>query len=254
MAIFTPKGKPGRSHHANELRWLLAVQSDELGPDVLEPPVPPGLSDLDASHKVFASFLGIDEDLIEVAAETSAPMSRVLAPNKRDVLYWLAKLSTGEKDKWLARLCTEPAPSIATEMLRRFRSDVEPKTKPRTVATRRTVDELLQKAAAHADERERLAKQRATEESKRLRERAEAERIAYLETLVGQENRLWAEIEKLASTKQSKHYDTAVRLIEDLRDLARRKGNGGFKARVDIFCAAHSRQPALLERISKADL
>lgn len=251
---------PGRTalqrgdHRSLYLGWLLAVQSDELDPDACEPPVPPGLGDLDASHKAFASFLGIGEDLIEVAAEASAPMSPVLAPNERDLLDWLAKLSTGEKDKWLARLCTEQGASIAAEVLRRFRNDQGTKTKRPSMTRRRTADELLRAAEARADERERLAQQKAAAQAERLRQRAEAERFTYLETLVGQEHRLWAEIEKLASLKQSKHYDTAARLIQDLRDLANSKGNGGFNARLDAFCAAHVKKTALLARISKANL
>jgi hypothetical protein len=233
---------------------LLAVQSGELDPDAVEPPVPPGLDKLDASHEAFASFLGVDEDLIGAAAEASTPTSSLPAPNERDVLDWLAKQSPNEKDKWLARLFTGEVTSIATEMVRQFRLDMEPIPQQSTVMTQRTVEELQERAMTLAEERERLAKQKAAEEAERSRQQAEAERTQYLDTLVGKENRLWAELETLANTKQAKYYDTAVRLLRDLRDLAQRQGDGEFHARANQFRTAHAHQRALIARISKAGL
>lgn len=58
-------------HRALYLAWLLSVQHGELGSDATEPPVPPGLGQLNASLKAFASFLRIEGDLMAAAASAA---------------------------------------------------------------------------------------------------------------------------------------------------------------------------------------
>ncbi len=60
------------------LGWLLCVQSGELEPVDLSPPVPPGLTKLSGSLTSLAEFLRIDRTLIRVAAEPAAK-SRTVA-------------------------------------------------------------------------------------------------------------------------------------------------------------------------------
>jgi hypothetical protein len=60
-------------HRSLYLGWLLGAQQGDLQQATLEPPVPPGLSDLVPSLVSLADFLGIDEDLITAAAEQSDP-------------------------------------------------------------------------------------------------------------------------------------------------------------------------------------
>ena len=57
------------------LGWLLCVQLQEIAGEELEPPVPVGLGELSAPLHSLIEFLGIDEDLVEVAALTSAPLN-----------------------------------------------------------------------------------------------------------------------------------------------------------------------------------
>ena len=53
------------------LGWLFSVQNGEFSDEVLEPPVPAGLRELSAPYDSLIEFLGIDEDLVEVAASAS---------------------------------------------------------------------------------------------------------------------------------------------------------------------------------------
>ncbi len=55
------------------LGWLLCVQNEELDDEDQEPPVPPGLGQIDPSLENLAEFLGIDPDLLAVAAKVSPP-------------------------------------------------------------------------------------------------------------------------------------------------------------------------------------
>lgn len=234
--------------------WLLAVQSHDVDSDELEPPVPPGLDKLDEALEALVSFLCIDDDLLEVAAEASGPMVPNLEPTENAVKDWLAKRSSGEKDAWLAKICMGQTTSMVTEIMRRFHDAHAPKRKTPAKAGRRTVEELLNRAESRAEERERTAKEKATAEAERQRLQAERERTAYLKGLVGQENRLWAQADDLAISKQPKNYDAAVQLLQDLRDLAARSGASDFRMRLDAFRTTHGRKPTLLERITKANL
>jgi hypothetical protein len=57
------------------LGWLLCAQNEEFAEDDLEPAVPAGLGELSAPLRSLIEFLGIDEDLVEVAASASAPLN-----------------------------------------------------------------------------------------------------------------------------------------------------------------------------------
>jgi hypothetical protein len=53
------------------LAWLLALQSGEMDDEDTEPPVPAGLGNLSASLQAIVDFFEIDQDLIDVAADSS---------------------------------------------------------------------------------------------------------------------------------------------------------------------------------------
>lgn len=60
------------------LGWLLAVQSDDVDFDDIEPPVPGGLKTLSAPLRAVADFLDIDQDLRRGPALAPAPLARCL--------------------------------------------------------------------------------------------------------------------------------------------------------------------------------
>jgi hypothetical protein len=54
----------GTTINLNDVMWLLAVQAGDVASKDVEPPVPPGLSDLTAAQAAMVEFLRIDEDLL----------------------------------------------------------------------------------------------------------------------------------------------------------------------------------------------
>jgi len=101
------------------LGWLGAVQSGHLDDEATEPPVPPGLGKLTSEQKTLAQFLHISTDLIEAAAENSAPLTSLpqstqLARERENLCTWLAALPIVQKDTWLARLAS-PATATADD-------------------------------------------------------------------------------------------------------------------------------------------
>jgi hypothetical protein len=78
------------------LGWLLCVQNGEVPDKQPEPPVPAGLGQLSASLGSLIDFLGIDQDLVAVAAANSAPFN--VGPSRGDLDIWIRNLPENEKN------------------------------------------------------------------------------------------------------------------------------------------------------------
>jgi FtsZ-interacting cell division protein YlmF len=236
------------------LGWLLCAQSSELDDEDVEPPVPPGLGRLSASLQSLAEFLRIDEDLIDVAAQTSRPIMDVRGKQK-EIRKWVNNLQADEKDDVLTRVICGEDVSPATELLRRFVKEYDQENQGAAEEPRRrTAGELLQSAEELGKQRRQLAAKKAAEEKARREREAAILRAKHLDKIAGREPQLWNEVENLISTKQPKSYDSAVQILVDLRDLAARNGETDkFRARIDAISMAHSRKPSFIERLRKTD-
>ena len=202
------------------IAWLSGVVAGEVGEEEVEPPVPPGLGKLSATLTQLADFLRVDTDLIEVAAAASIGPA-VSVPGAEQMAPWIAALSDDQKNQFLLRLMEGETVALTGELLRRFREEQALAAKKiarssAVEAPRRTVGELL---AAHKEQEEKSrlqAEERAAKElARREREKAE-ERMRHLTSLRGKEDQLWKQVETAIATKQSKQYDHAVTILEDL--------------------------------------
>lgn len=231
------------------LGWLLGAWADEREDEELEPPVPSGLGQLSNALEGLAEFLRLDQNLLFVASQASAPLNA--APTRDEVLACVSSLPTQEKDDLLMSLLMEGDQDIAADLLNRIqRSRSGGRTEP--AMPRRTVGEMLKATEVRRMERQgREAKRRSQEQARRDQEAASA-REQYLAGLEGHETELWAEVEALVSTKQPKKYAEAIEHLIDLRDLAARTPNGDFPHRIETLRQAHDRKPAFLERLGKA--
>ena len=240
-------------HRALYLGWLLAFQTGEIDNDTPEPPVPPGLGDLNASLDRLADFLRIDRDLIAAAAERS-PGEQVTSLSEREVDAWVSNLSSREKDALLVRLISGDTQHLAAELQQR--TILEMRSGEMLIkAPSRTAGEIISRAQNLADARKKKeAARRAREKAKRQREQAER-RKQYLESLAGRESHLWANVDKLIATRQPKQYDDAVTLLQDLMDLADIQNKSyDFSARMEALHGEHARKTTLVERFRKAKL
>jgi len=237
------------------LGWLLCVQNGELDEEEIEPPVPPGLGQLSASLESLNEFLRIDPHLLQVAAQGSQIIEDT-APGKEEVLKWVGRLPSGEKDDILARLIAGKAPSLTTELFRRFIK--ESRKGDREIAEKsqgRTVGELLHAAEERAEEQRRLTARKAAEEKAKRDREAVMARVKYLQEIAGREPRVWKQVEDLIATKHPKNYDQAVKLLLDLQELAANKGRvDEFKSKLGTLRAAEARKPSFLKRLGKARL
>jgi hypothetical protein len=134
------------------LAWLLAVQDGEVDPDACEPPVPRGLGELSAPLVALVDFLRIDQDLLEVAAQSSGE-------NEDDAgrfREWVQQLPAGEQQRWLLRAVDNPDLALGSVLLGEFRR-AHPAVADRQ---RRTVAQLLARAEQLEDARRREAMRR----------------------------------------------------------------------------------------------
>lgn len=234
------------------LGWLLCAGCGFLEDDALEPPVPPGLSTLSATLESLAEFLCIDENLIAVAAERSAPLQEVL-PSDPEMQQWVLRLPESEKVELLLRL-VEGDPCLRAELLQRFQRSKDPDPELAS-QPRRTVAELLSAAEERAETRLREEEMRKAEEQARLERERAAARARHLDGLAGREAGLWQEVEALIQTKRPKDYDRAVGLLKDLRDLAARAdGSEGFDGQMSRLRERHAGRPSLMARLNQAKL
>ena len=238
------------------LAWLLCVQNGEVDDDEPEPCIPPNLHKLSASESSFADFLGIDSDLIEVAARASSKTTEKTV-NRKKLESWVRELPGDEKDKLLLRLLDDD-PRLGTELRTRFAKQTQAGKQPGHFSkseNRRTAGELLLAADELADEKKHRAAERAAAEKKRLKKEKAAARAKYLDNLAQKEDKAWRKVYNLISTKQPARYDEAVKLLIDLRDLAARRDDvHSFQVRHRELCEKNSKKPSLLRRMEKSGL
>ena len=232
------------------LGWLAAAQSGEFDEEALEPPVPPGLSQLNGSLQALADFLRLDTDLLAAAAQASPGIveSKLTATRAR---AWVAKLPDSEKNALLARVLLGEQANLSAELRRR----VDIKRQPASLRTPRNIAELLSEGERLATNRRQLAATKAAKERARREREAATARDRHLSELAGTEAWLWKRVDALIATKQAKQYDIALQVLKDLRDLGYRDDGGTeFTRRLSALRAAHARKPTLVARLESAGM
>jgi hypothetical protein len=228
------------------LAWLLALQSDEVDFEEIEPPVPAGLGHLSAGLQAIVDFFEIDEDLIAVAALSSPAIEEPAG-----LAEWIASLPTEEKDELLTRTAAGEGGQVQALLLRRFRATggSSPATSGRTVA------ELWEAAADLKDARVEAMKQRQREEEERKAAARAAARAKRLDQLATRKEAAWAKVAEWIDTRRPSDYDLAVSLLRDLQALADREGHSdAFRKRFGELRTRHERKPTLQERFDRAGL
>ena len=234
------------------LGWLLCVQGDEFSGEELEPPVPAGLGELSAHLHSLIEFLGIDEDLVEVAASASAPLTA--GPSRKGLAEWVQNLPEEEKNDLLVTAALQSGERWKTEFLRRFQQQSTPRTSHAHATFQpRTARDLLKAAGICAEERARqLEAQRAAEVAQQ-KAKDEADRARYLDQLEKSEGEIWNRITAHIQKRQPNEYDKAVSLLIDLHDLAVRKQRvSEFQSALEELRHAHAAKQSFLRRLVKA--
>ena len=234
------------------LGWLHSVECHEFSEDTLEPPVPAGLRELSAPLDSFIEFLGIDGDLVEVAASASAPLKE--GPSQKELATWVRGLPANEKENLLIDFLSESGERSRLELLQRFQRE-NAVAASHSVIERRTVKNLLTAARVRADERAKQFSAKRAADAARKKAKDEADRTVYLEGLAKREKVVWKQVEAYIQKRQPKDYERAVILLVDLYDLAVRQGDEtGFQLTMEELRQTHAAKGAFLRRLAKANL
>jgi len=245
------------------LGWLASFpargwedEKDLDGDDCLEPHVPPGLAKLSAPLRELASFLRVDDELIEAAASGSAGEPPA-EPSRTELAQWVKGLPASAKDAYLLRFLAEEGDLLLrAELTKHFREATVLKgARPAPAAERRTVAQLLAARNGLVEAKTRKATERAARDRVRHeREQAES-RARYLDDLGHREPATWREVEELIATKRPNDYDRAVTLLVDLRDLAGLSGRAAeAEARIRELRQRHKNKSSLLKRFENKTL
>jgi hypothetical protein len=193
-----------------------------------------GLRSLSAALVALTDFLLIPQELLEVAARAS-PATEI--PGTRvDLETWVHTLPAPQKDALLLRLIDRAGPSLSPEVLGR---DVS-----KAAAPRRMVGEILRAGAA-------LQQQREHQEQ----ERQAAARERELDALAARGSAAWEQVEQLFATRRPTDHAAGVRLLVDLREVARRQGTEAeFLRRLSQLRERNARRAGLISRMDKEGL
>ena len=234
------------------LGWLFSVQNGEFSDEVLEPPVSAGLRELSAPYNSLIEFLGIDEDLVEVAAFASEPLKA--GPSRKELAAWIRGLPEKEKDGLLVDALTEMDERWRIELLRRFEHENVAVSDHGAVDRRRVAD-LLAASHARAEERKRKLNAQRAAEAALEKAKEEANRTLFLDQLAKREKAVWKEVDAYIQKRQPNDYDRAVALLSNLRDLAvRQGGEDEFHLTMEDLRRTHSAKDSFLRRLAKAKL
>lgn len=238
------------------LGWLLCTQCEEFAEEELEPPVPAGLGEQSAPLHSLIEFLGIDEDLVEVAALTSAPLNAGSIQKEKELAAWIQSLPEKEKNDLLVSAASQSGHRWRNELLRRFRQQNEPRnSRESRQVQRRTAGELLAAAHARAEERTWLLDAKRAAQAERHKTKDVADRARYLDQLGKREEAAWNQISAHIQKRQPNEYDKAVSLLNDLHDLAARQGRElVFQSALERLRQTHAAKESFLRRLAKAKL
>ena len=234
------------------LGWLHSVECHEFSEDTLEPPVPAGLRELSAPLDSLIEFLGIDEDLVEVAATASAPLKA--GPSRKELATWFRGLPANDKDDLLVGFLSESSERCRLELLQRFQRENAVAASHGAIE-RRKVKDLLTAARVRADERARQLSAKRAADAARKKAKDEADRAVYLDGLAKRAKVVWKQVETYIQQRQPKDYERAVILLVDLHDLAvRQEDETGFQLTMEELRKTHAAKGAFLRRLAKANL
>ncbi|WP_046776157.1 hypothetical protein [Streptomyces yangpuensis] len=216
----------------------------------VEPLVPAGLASLTGPQRALVDFLGVDPDLLAVAAQASAPAPQAAAVDRANLAEFIARLPAEEKDALLLEAALGTAPQPGPQLLARHRAArLSGPCSAADAAERRTAAQLLGAAHLYRTERtHRAAEEKATAARARAEGISQA-RDAHLARLAQDTERAWQDVDKLIGEKKAGPYDVAVTLLTDLREIHARSGtSSAFEDRVGALRATHRGKPSLMRR------
>ncbi len=164
------------------LGWLRSAQDGGRDEGELEPQGPTGLQELSGPLDALIEFLEIDEDLVEVAARASEPLSA--GPSRKELSAWIRGLPEKDKDELLIAAAAEQGERWRNDLVQPFRrKSLEQTSDGLAESQRRKAGDLLAAAHTRAKERARLLNEQHIAEAAKRWAKDEANRALYLDQI-----------------------------------------------------------------------
>ena len=206
--------------------WLCnAMYSSGDYEEVMEPPVPHGLSTV--SDKVADLLLFFEADpLLVDAAAIGIPKFNAEGSQSDFIKAWLTKLADSTRDEIIQRLLTEDSVALKAELLSEIRDSRQPAAWPVEPPTRNVAQ--LMESCEHLRQAEdvKQAKQVAAK-AKREADKAEKQRQARMIEMQAAPDTWLKKATKLVEARGTNNYREAASILADLRDAL--GGNQGKK-------------------------
>lgn len=212
--------------------WLCgAFDDNELPEELIEPPVPFGLSEAASYAGPLLDFYDLDPLLLTAAAQDSppVPVDETTAPAE----LWVESLDLKTAKQWLRSFLTDDPVRVRADALERLRTASPADAWPtvdcgRTFETLQAITKKLRDEAKAKQAREAAARRAKTQgEAKR-------KRLERLRTMTDDPDRWLRKATELVEGRGSDNYDKAAKLLRDLRDaIGTAAGNRKIRRFVD---------------------
>lgn len=223
------------------LLWLCAADDDYNDPaEMIEPPVPHGISEfLDQGGEIL-SFFGLDP-LLLVAAGVGVNSAPTAEPQDH-AARWVNALDEQRAKDLLLQLLTGDAVGLKAGLLTEIRDSQTPDSWP-TTDKQRSFEELLQKTEALRDEED--AKQARKDQAKVKREaaKAERERADRMQKMLKAPDHWLREAERIVDAKGIVNYKAAAEMLHELGEAI--GGDEGDKMARDCAAGLAKKYPTL---------
>lgn len=199
------------------LLWLCAAYDDYLDPlDLIEPPVPGGLTELTHSAAALIEFFGLDP-LMLVAASEGAPSAPARQDEEQLIAGWIDGLGNDEPKRHLRRLLVEDTTTVKAELIAMIRKSAASSDWP-TVVLGRSFHELLERTEDIRAEQETKAQVKREAQAKREAAKRQRQREERMREMVKEPNKWLRKTEKLAEARGTENYEAAAEILADLRE------------------------------------
>lgn len=230
---------------AGDLRPLyviwLAMSALHGADGSMEPPLPAGMGSLPDCITALADFYELSDELLQVAAEGSAPMPKS-TQGDTSTTQWLARQSKDELKNLVERFLLEDAMSVRTETLAAIRKESGSVTWPTTRSTR-TFGELC----GLADELESQRNQREAEAKEKARR-------AKLKKMAADPEQVITEVEKLVMQRSRPSYSAAATTLVELGEALGADGANQVREVAERLRRSHPNHRACISELKRHGL
>lgn len=216
------------------LLWLCAADDDYNDPaEMIEPPVPHGISDMVVYAGELLSFFGLDPQLLVAAGREISAAPTDVSTDQR-FARWVKALDHQRANDLLLQLLIGDAASVKASLLAEIRDSQTPDDWP-TTDRQRSLAELLEQAEVlQSDENAKQAR-KAQAKAKREATKAERQRADRMKEMVKDPNKWLRDAEQLVDARGTHNYKAAAEILYDLREAV----GGDEGARITCRHAAH---------------